>query len=83
MTRVLQSLIVVISKPFKTLIRKRYCEYNVKEKCTFDEFLRKKGYTDARVKNDPIYRGQIRVVPKDQLEEAIKWLEKKIIDYNY
>jgi hypothetical protein len=30
--------------------------------------------------NDPIYKGQIRVIPKDQLEEATAWLQRKILE---
>ena len=30
--------------------------------------------------NDPIYSGQIRVIPKDQLVEATEWLNRKIIE---
>lgn len=46
---------------------------------TLEEFLNKRGYTDVeKILNDPIYKGQIRIIPKDQLEEATKWLERKI-----
>ena len=30
--------------------------------------------------NQTIYGGQIRLIPKDQMEEAIKWLERKIAE---
>lgn len=34
-------------------------------------------YEDA-ILNDPIYSGQIRVIPSDQLQEATNWLERMI-----
>lgn len=47
---------------------------------TLEEFLTKRGYVDIdSVLNDPIYTGQIRLIPSDQLAEATTWLEKKIL----
>ena len=31
-----------------------------------------------KILNDPIYAGQIRIIPRDQLEEAVSWLQKMI-----
>jgi len=48
---------------------------------SLEEFLRARGYsTDdvLDVLNDSVYSGQYRVIPKDQIEEAVKWLEEKI-----
>lgn len=46
---------------------------------SLDEYLTKNGYTDIEsVLNDPIYLGQVRVIPKDQLEEAAQWLRRMI-----
>ena len=33
-----------------------------------------------KLTNQPIYGDQIRLIPKDQMEEAIKWLERKIAE---
>ena len=59
----------------------RFKEYQVQGgKDTIDEFLSKRGYDDIEsVLSDPIYSGQIRVIPKDQLVEATEWLNRKII----
>ena len=43
-----------------------------------DKYLADRHYTTEDVLNDPIYSGQIRVIPKDQMEEAVAWLERKI-----
>lgn len=60
----------------------RFKEYQAQGgKDTIDEFLFKRGYNDIEsVLNDPIYSGQIRVIPKDQLVEATEWLNRKIIE---
>lgn len=41
-------------------------------------FLEKRGFTDDSVLHDPIYCGQVRVIPADQLKEACAWLRQKI-----
>ena len=41
-------------------------------------FLEKRGFTDDSVLHDPIYSGQVRVIPADQLKEACAWLRQKI-----
>ena len=62
----------------------RYAEYkaeaiNVNRPFqTLDEFIQKKGYTDTKVLNDPIYSGQVRIIPRNQMQDAIEWLERKI-----
>ena len=39
-----------------------------------EDFLRSRGYDNAEsVLNDPIYSGQIRIIPRDQLEEATQY----------
>ena len=44
-----------------------------------EDFLRSRGYDNAEsVLNDPIYSGQIRIIPRDQLEEATQYLERMI-----
>ncbi|MDE7222593.1 MAG: hypothetical protein K2O34_02285, partial [Acetatifactor sp.] len=43
------------------------------------EYLEKNGYK-AVDENAPLYEGQIRIVPKEQLEDVKKWLERKIAE---
>lgn len=45
---------------------------------SFEEYCKIKGISQTDILNDPIYKGQIRIIPSDQLEDAIKWLENKI-----
>lgn len=42
---------------------------------SFEEYSKKVPGMKA---SDPLYGGQIRIVPKDQLEDAVKYLKKKI-----
>ncbi len=57
----------------------RFNEYrSAGGKDTLEAFLEKRGFSDDSVLHDPIYSGQIRVVPKDQLEVARQWLKNKI-----
>lgn len=43
-----------------------------------EKYLADRNYNSEDVLNDPIYKGQIRVIPRDQLEEATNWLKIKI-----
>ena len=46
---------------------------------SLEDFLRSRGYDNAEsVLNDPIYSGQNRGIPCDQLEEATQYLERMI-----
>lgn len=46
---------------------------------TLNKYLEDRGYTDIEsILNDPIYSGQKRLIPREQLEDAIKWLREKI-----
>lgn len=45
---------------------------------SLDKFLADRGYLDATVLNDPVYKGQVRIIPKDQYQDAVAWLQKKI-----
>lgn len=58
----------------------RFKEYQIQGgKDSLDEFLQDRGYSDIdSVLNDPIYTGQKRLIPKDQLVEATEWLKRKI-----
>lgn len=49
----------------------RFHEYrSAGGKDTLEAFLEKRGFSDDSVLHDPIYSGQIRIIPKDQLETA-------------
>lgn len=63
-----------------TSVFQRFKEYQTSGgKDSIDKFLKDRGYSDVdSVLNDPIYAGQIRVIPRDQLEEATKWLNEMI-----
>ena len=43
-----------------------------------EEYLSKRGFQDDTVLNDPVYSGQVRVIPADQYDAARQWLENKI-----
>ena len=59
----------------------RFKEYQAKGgQDSLADFLKKRHYTDEAVLNDPIYKGQVRIVPKEQMEDAVKWLERKIAE---
>ena len=61
-------------------IFQRFKEYqSAGGKDDFEKFLTDRGYTDIeKIMYDPIYNGQIRIVPRDQLEEAVNWLKLMI-----
>ena len=61
-------------------IFERFKEYQSQGgKDSLDEFLSKRGFNNTEsILNDPIYSGQQRIIPKDQLEEATNWLKRKI-----
>lgn len=57
----------------------RYKEYKPKgEKESFQEYLKNRSIEDDSVMHDPIYMGQVRVIPRDQMEEATRWLQQQI-----
>ena len=47
-------------------------------KDSIEDYLQKRGYTDDIVLSDPIYSGQMRLIPSEQMDEAIRFLEQKI-----
>lgn len=55
---------------------KEYASEGGKE--SFEEFLSKRGYSEDTILSDPIYAGQLRLIPVDQLKDAIGWLKRKI-----
>lgn len=59
----------------------KYCEYKQQsgnENITFTEFINKRGYDDDTILHDPIYSGQMRLIPVDQYNEAVKYLKERI-----
>lgn len=56
----------------------RFAEYrSAGGKSSLSSFLAERGFNDEAVLNDPIYAGQMRIIPKDQLETACEWLRRK------
>lgn len=45
---------------------------------SFLDYLKEKGIDDESVMYDPIYNGQVRIIPADQLKEAVDYLKWKI-----
>lgn len=57
----------------------KFKEYQAKGgKDSLDKFLSDRNYDSDAIINDPIYSGQVRLIPHDQMPEAKKWLEEKI-----
>lgn len=60
----------------------RFSEYKAlsgRMDLSFETFLEERGLSpDDVLQNDPIYRGQTRIIPSDQLKEAIAYLKFKI-----
>lgn len=58
----------------------RFKEYQAKNGMdSLEKYLSDRNYSDVdSILNDPVYSGQIRVIPHDQLVEATAWLERMI-----
>lgn len=58
----------------------RFKEYQATQKndISFVDYLEKKGISDNDILNDPLYSGQIRIIPADQYDEAVSYLKWKI-----
>ena len=57
----------------------RFSEYKSQGgKDGLELYLEKRGYSVDTVLSDPIYSGQYRVIPSDQIKEATLFLERKI-----
>lgn len=71
---------IASAKAQSVSIFQRFKEYKSQGgKDSIEDFLLKRGYKNTEdILNDPIYSGQVRIIPSDQLEEAIDWLTKKI-----
>lgn len=60
-------------------IFERFKEYQSSGgKESIEDYLAKRGFSGDVILDDPIYSGQMRLIPSDQMEEAIKFLEQKI-----
>ena len=60
-------------------IFQRFSEYKSQGgKESLDLYLEKRGYSADTILSDPVYTGQYRVIPSDQLKEATMFLERKI-----
>ena len=71
---------IASAKAQATSIFQRFAEYKATGGTkTIEEYLRESGYTDInKILNDPLYSGQLRLIPADQLEIAKNFLEEKI-----
>ena len=60
----------------------RYMEYKAKSgriDLLFEDFIKEKGLNASEIlESDPIYSGQMRLIPEDQLKEAISFLKRRI-----
>lgn len=63
----------------------RYCIYRSKhDDVTFEEYLRMNGInSDEVLAHDSLYSGQIRIIPAEQIHEAIEFLQRKISEEQY
>ncbi len=58
-----------------------FCKYKSesgRSDLTFDRFLAENGLSENILWNDPIYSGQVRIIPSDQYEAAVEYLKWKI-----
>ena len=60
----------------------RYCQYKShsgRNELTFENYLKEKHISpDAVMEHDPIYSGQVRIIPADQYEAAVGFLKRRI-----
>lgn len=56
----------------------RYKSQSGRTDLSFLDYLKEKGIDDESVMYDPIYSGQVRIIPADQLKEVISYLKWKI-----
>ena len=67
------------AKAQATSIFERFKEYQAGAgKDSLEKFLKDRQYDTDAVLSDPIYTGQLRLIPHDQMEEAAAWLERMI-----
>lgn len=71
------------SKAQATSYFERFNKYRSTSKqpdLSFQEYLALKGIPEGDILHDPIYEGQIRIIPADQYDEAVSFLKRKIAD---
>ena len=59
----------------------RFCDYKTssgRTGLTMEQYLAENGIKEEMIRTDPIYSGQIRVIPSDQYEAAVDYLKWKI-----
>jgi hypothetical protein len=59
----------------------RFCEYKSssgRSNLTITDFLSERGLDDDTILNDPIYSGQILIIPSDQYKASVTYLKIKI-----
>lgn len=59
----------------------RYCKYKSisgRGDLSVHDYMAERGIDNDNVLNDPIYKGQIRIIPSDQIKEGTDYLENKI-----
>lgn len=68
------------AKAQATSVFQRFSEYKAQGGTdTLDKFLFDRNLdTTEAILNDPIYLGQVRLIPREQLEEAVGWLNRMI-----
>jgi hypothetical protein len=49
-------------------------------KDSFEKYCKDRNIPDDSLVHDPVYSGQIRLIPSDQIKDATAWLEKKIAE---
>lgn len=58
-----------------------FCKYKYesgRSDLTFDRFLAENGISENILETDPIYSGQVRIIPSDQYKAAVEYLKWKI-----
>jgi predicted transcriptional regulator len=71
------------AKAQSTSYFQRYMEYKAEtnSNISFSDFLKQRNISENDVlMHDPIYHGQIRIIPKEQLEAAQEFLKRKIAE---
>ena len=67
------------AKAQATSVFQRFKEYQAHGgKDSLSKFLDDRNYDSDAIINDPIYSGQMRLIPSDQMEEAVSWLDRMI-----
>jgi len=68
------------AKQQATSVFERFAKYKAKGgKDDLEKYLTDRNFTEIdAILNDPIYSGQVRIIPSDQLEPATAWLKRMI-----